>query len=152
MRSARKVAVVALLAPLFVAACAPEPRAKDLSTREAFAKKVMATAASGSLEQVEKLVPEDRVDVRDGAQQLISKAQGWDPAVWKIGIRDFVPEYAIVNVAQEGKPSTIRYDISWTNDRWGLVLGTSKNRPATGGAVPGDIYSGTPKSVGPSTR
>jgi hypothetical protein len=146
MRYAHKVALVTLVVPLFVAACSPEPKAPDLSTREAFAKSVMTAAASGSVEQVEKLVPQDRMDVRDGAQKLVDEANGWDPAAWKVGIHNFVPEYAIVNVAQEGKPSTIRYDISWTDDHWGLILGTSKNRPTTGFATPGPTDTSTPKT------
>lgn len=150
MRSARKVAVVALLAPLFVAACSAEPRSPDLSSREGFAQSVMTAAASGSVERVEKLVPQDRIGTRDGAQKLIDQAHGWSPATWKVGIRDDVPEYAIVHVAQEGKPSTIRYDIAWTEDRWGLVLGTSKNRPTTGFAIPGPLDTSTPKDLGPS--
>ena len=150
MHPTPKVAVLALVVPLFVAACSPGPRDPDVSTREAFAKSVMTAAASGSVEQVEKLVPEDRIDVRAGAQQLVDQAHGWNPAAWRVGIRDDVPEYAIVHVAQPGKPSTIRYDISWTDDHWGLVLGTSKNRPTTGFATPGPIGTGTPKIVDPA--
>jgi hypothetical protein len=150
MRSAHKVIILALFVPLFVAACSPGPRGPDLSTREAFAKTVMTAAVSGSVEQVERLVPQDRIDVSDGAQQLVDEARGWNPATWRVGIRDDVPEFATVHVAQEGKPSTIRYDISWTDDHWGLVLGTSKSRPTTGFATPGPIDTSTPKDLGPS--
>jgi hypothetical protein len=148
MRSALKVAAFALLFPL-VASCAPEPRQPDKTTREEFAKSVMTAAASGSVEQVEKLVPDDRIDVRPGAQELVDSARGWDPASWKVGLRDYVPEYAFVTVMQEGKAATIKYEISWSNERWGLILGTSRNRPS-GGAQPGTPGTGTPKVIEPT--
>jgi len=148
MRSAPKFAALALLFPL-IAACAPEPRLPDMSTREDFARNVMSAAASGSVEELEKLVPTDRYDVRSGAQQLVDSARAWDPSSWHIGLSNYVPEDAIVTVTETGKAATITYEISWSNERWGLILGTSRNRPS-GGATPGDIGTGTPKVIEPS--
>ena len=148
MRFALKFEALMLLLPLMVG-CAPQSRSPDLSSREAFAKSVMSSAASGSVESVEKLVPEDRIDIRPGAQQLVDSARGWDPASWTMQLSNDVPEAAVVTVAPEGKSATVKYEISWNNDKWGLILGTSKNHPPTGGAVPGPPGTGTSKVIEP---
>lgn len=66
-----QIAAVMLLLALSTVACTPDPTQPDMATREAFARSVVAAAASGSVEQVEKLVPEVFVNVRPDAQRLV---------------------------------------------------------------------------------
>lgn len=68
-----------LFAPSMVS-CAPDPSQPDRAAREEFARSVVAAAATGSAEQVEKLVPDVFVDVRPDAERLIGSARGWDAA------------------------------------------------------------------------
>ncbi|MCA4133082.1 hypothetical protein LD110_09700 [Arthrobacter sp. M4] len=147
MRFAPRIAAL-VLAVLTLASCGTEMRAPDMSTRDEFANRVMNAASSGSVDQVERLVPQDRIGVRPGAQKLVDAARGWDPASWKVGLRQDVPEYVFVTVTQQGQTGPIRYEISWSGDRWGLILGTSKNRPSDG-AEPGTPGTGTPKVIDP---
>lgn len=130
-------AAALVLVPLVsLVACVTEPLPPDMSAREAFARTVLAAALSGTVEEVEKLVPEDRVNVRPEAQQLVDSFRGWAPGSWQIGLSNDFPEVASVEASQKGQAATVDYTISWSNGRWGLVIGTSKNRP-TGGAGPG---------------
>ena len=66
--------VLSALSVVSLVGCGQDPTQPDLATREAFAKSVVAAAASGSVERVEKLVPEVFVNVRPDAQQLVNFA------------------------------------------------------------------------------
>lgn len=127
------VAALVLVPMVSLVACVADPLPPDMSAREAFARSVLAAAISGSVEEVEKLVPEDRVNVRPEAQQLVDSTRGWAPGSWQIGLSNDFPEVASVEASRKGHAATVDYMISWSNERWGLVIGTSKNRP-TGGA------------------
>jgi hypothetical protein len=121
-------------APLAVA-CAPADSVPDLSTRESFARSVMAAATSGSVEQVESLVSPDRINVRPEAQQLLEATRGWAPGSWELRLSNDFPEFANVEVSRKGQGSAIRYAISWTQERWALVIGQPKNPPSTGAGL-----------------
>jgi hypothetical protein len=125
---------------LSMTGCAPDPTQPDLSTREAFARSVVSAAASGSVEQVEKMAPDDSVNVRLGAQQLVDSFRGWAPASVKLLLSNDFPEYAQVQALNEAGTAGTRYTISWQSGRWTLVIGTP-NHPPTDGAkrgTPGD--------------
>jgi hypothetical protein len=148
MPFARKRLALPVLIPLILTACTPDPVPPDMSTRESFAKSVMTTAASGSVEQVEKLAGDGQINVRPDAQRLVDFADGWnaDPGEVKLG-NDF-PEVANVDATKEDLTATIRYRIYWSHGRWELGLGDPSN-PPTGGAGLGP-GSGTPKNIEPS--
>jgi hypothetical protein len=148
VRRCLSIGALVLLSALSVVACGADPTQPDLSTKESFARNVVAAAASGSVEQVEKLVPEVFVNVRPDAQRLINSARGWDPATVELRLsRDF-PEYAQVEALKPGETTGIKYVISWSDGRWNLVIGTSSHQP-TGNAVPGTPGTGTPKVIDP---
>jgi hypothetical protein len=139
-----------ILAPaLTVAACSPDPTQPDLSTREPFARNVVAAAASGSVEQVEKLVPKIYVNVRPDAQRLVDAAQGWDAATVRLSMSKDFPELAQVEASKPGETTVIGYTISWGEGRWNLVMGESSYKP-TGNAIPGTPDVGTPKVTDPN--
>lgn len=127
-------ALVILLIPA-VSACLAEPRPPDLSTREEFARSVMAAAASGSVERVEELVDPVFGNVRPEAQQLVDSTRGWAPGSWQLGISNDFPEIANVTVRQAGQDADVRYAISWSEDRWTLVMGESKGQPSSGASA-----------------
>jgi hypothetical protein len=81
--AALKRASAILLASLALSGCSPDPLPPDTSARESFARTVMSAAASGSVEQVETLVMEDRINVRPEAERLVQFAQGWNPGIRK---------------------------------------------------------------------
>ena len=135
----RKFVPLFLIATLTLAACSPEPRAPDLTTRDDFAQKVMTTAASGSIDEVEKLVVEDRINVHPQAEQLVKFAQGWNPASAKFNISNDFPEIANVKVTKAGTKSAIGFVITWSQERWSLILGDPAHPPndgAKGGRAP----------------
>jgi hypothetical protein len=148
MRFARNRLALMLMIPLLLAACAPDPVPPDLSTRESFARNVMTTAASGSVEQVEKLAGDWRIDVRPEAQRLVDFAKDWDQTTGEVKLSNDFPEVANVDATKKGSSATIRYRIVWSHERWYLVLGAPRN-PPTGGAKTGP-GTGTPKVIEPS--
>jgi hypothetical protein len=133
-RFAGAAAFVLLLLPT-VSACLAEPRQPDLSTREEFARSVMAAAVSGSVERVEGLVDPVFSNTGPEAQQLVDSARGWTPGSWQLGISSDFPETALVTARRAGQDATVRYTISWSDDRWKLVMGESEGRPS-GAAKP----------------
>lgn len=133
-RCAGIAALLLLLLPT-VSACLAEPRQPDLSIREDFARSVMIAAASGSVERVEALVDPGLGNVRPEAQQLVDSARGWAPGSWQLGLSNDFPAVANVTASRDGQAPTVRYVISWSNERWTLVMGEPKNRPS-GGAKP----------------
>jgi hypothetical protein len=137
-----------LVTAVSVASCGPDPTQPDLSTKESFARSVVAAAASGSVEQVEKLVPKVYVNVRPEAQRLVDSARGWEPSTVQLRLSKDFPEYAQVEAIKQGGTSGIKYVISWSDGRWNLVMGTSAYSP-TGNAVPGTPGTGSPKVVDP---
>jgi hypothetical protein len=142
------LAILVVLSALSVVSCAPDPSQPDAATREDFARSVVAAAATGSVEQVEKLVPEVFVNVRPEAERLVHSARGWDPATVELKFsRDF-PEFAQVEALQPGATAGIKYEISWGAGHWNLVMGTSSYNP-TGNAIPGNPGTGTPKVLDP---
>ncbi|RAM37219.1 hypothetical protein DBZ45_11300 [Arthrobacter globiformis] len=96
----------------------------------------MSAAASGSVEQVEKLASDDSVNVRPGAQKLVDSFRGWAPASVKLLLSNDFPEYVQVQALKEAGTAGIKYAISWQSGRWTLVIGTP-NHPPTDGAKPG---------------
>ena len=64
----KRLAAILLMA-LSLSACGHDPTQPDMATRESFATTVLTTAASGSVEQVEKLAGEGQIDTRTRAQQ-----------------------------------------------------------------------------------
>lgn len=98
----------------------------------------MATAASGSVEQVERLAPDDFVNVRSDAQRLVDSMGAWDPASLVVMISNDFPEVAHVQALAPGGTAKVEYLISWSHERWALVIGTSSH-PPTGGAKPGIV-------------
>ena len=145
-----RTAVLVLVATQAMVACGAEAAPPDLSTREAFARSVMAAATSGSVEQVESLVIDDRLNVRPEAQQLVDSTRGWAPGSWQVRLSNDFPEVANVNALRNGEPPTVRYQISWSHERWGLVMGEPKN-PPSGGAGLG-TGSGSSAKVPPTGR
>ena len=73
----KHTAAALLLTTLVLTSCAAEPRGPDLATRDDFAQSVMSAAASGSVDEVEKLLMDDRVNVRPQAEKLVQFSQGW---------------------------------------------------------------------------
>jgi hypothetical protein len=138
------IAALMVLSLVSLVGCGQDPAQPDLATREAFAKSVVAAAASGSVERVEKLVPEVFVDVRPDAQQLVEVARGWDPATVQLRFSNDFPEIARVEALRPGGTAGLKFIISWGGGHWTLVMGTSSYVP-TGNAVPGTPGSGTPK-------
>ncbi|WP_307035295.1 hypothetical protein [Arthrobacter sp. B3I4] len=144
-------ALVLLLLPA-VSACLAEPRQPDLSTREEFARSVMTAALSGSTESLVALVSPAAVNARPEAQQLVDSVRGWTPDSWQLGISNDFPEVANVTARHDGDSASVRYMISWSDERWTLVMGESKNRPSGGAKLigPGSdpkILPGGPSSA-----
>jgi hypothetical protein len=137
-------AVPLLLAVTTMAACKAEAAEPDLSSREAFARSVMAAATSGSVEQVEKLVPDDRRNVGPEAQQLVESTRGWAADSWQLLLSNDFPAVATVEASRSGLSPTVRYQISWSQGRWVLILGEPKN-PPPGGAGLGTGTDPNPK-------
>ncbi|MFP3463534.1 hypothetical protein R5O87_22070 [Arthrobacter globiformis] len=130
------IGALILASALVVVACSPDPTQPDLSSREPFARSVVAAAASGSVEQVEKLVPKVYVKVRPDAQRLVDSARAWDPETVQLRLSNDFPEIAQVEAIKPGRTTGIKYTISWNDGRWNLDMGVSSYRP-TGNAVPG---------------
>jgi hypothetical protein len=138
LRSFFGIMLFTAMSGLSMAGCAPDPTQPDLSTREAFARSVVTAAASGSVEQVEKMAPDNSVNVRPGAQQLVNSFRGWSPASVELRLSNDFPEYAEVRALKEVGTAEIKYTISWQSGRWTLGIGTP-NHPPTGGAKPGIV-------------
>jgi hypothetical protein len=130
------VIAVALLPAASVAACGADPTQPERSTREPFARSVVAAAAAGSVEQLEKLAPDDFINVRPGAQHLVDAVRGQDPASVGLGLSNDFPETADVQVLLPGGTIAVRFGISWGYGRWTLGIGSPRN-PPSGGAKPG---------------
>lgn len=130
--AALKRASAILLASLALSGCSPDPLPPDTSARESFARTVMSAAASGSVEQVENLVMEDRINVRPEAERLVQFAQGWNPGSGKIGLSNDFPEVADVSVWKSGQEPTRTFTITWSKERWALVMGDPAHPPAGG--------------------
>ena len=92
----------------------------------------MSAAASGSVEQVENLVMEDRINVRPEAGRLVQFAQGWNQDSGKIGLSNDFPEVADVSVWTPGHEPTRTFTITWSKERWALVMGDPAHPPAGG--------------------
>lgn len=131
-----------------VAGCAWEDPRPDMSTREAFARSVMAAATSGSVEQVERLVIPDRINVRPEAQQLLDATHGWAPESWELRLDNDFPAVANVEVLRNGEPSAVRYALSWSQERWALVMGEPRNPPSRGAGL--GTGSGPPAGQAPA--
>lgn len=144
MQRLLRTAVLALVTMQAAVACGTEPAPPDLSTREAFARSVMTAATSGLVEQVESLAIDDRLNVRPEAQQLVDSTRGWAPGSWQVRLSNDFPEVANVDASRNGEPPTVRYQISWSHERWGLVMGEPKN-PPPGGAGLGTGSGSSPK-------
>jgi hypothetical protein len=125
-------AAAILLASLAMSGCSPDPLPPDTSTRESFARTVMSAAASGSVEQVENLVMEDRINVRPEAERLVQFAQGWNPGSGKIGLGNDFPEIADVSAWTPGHEPGRTFTITWSKERWALVMGDPAHPPAGG--------------------
>ncbi|MDQ1057681.1 hypothetical protein QFZ23_001582 [Arthrobacter globiformis] len=125
-----------LMSGLSMAGCGPDPTHPGLSSREAFARSVVAAAASGSVEQVEKMAPDGFVNVHPDAQHLVNSLRDWDIASVDLRLTNEFPEYAQVQALKETGTTGINYTISWQSGRWTLGIGTPENSP-TGGAKPG---------------
>jgi hypothetical protein len=145
------IATLMLLSALSMVGCGPDPTQPDLATREAFARSVVAAAASGSVEQVEKLVPKVFVDVRPDAQRLVDSTQGWDPTTVQFRFSNDFPEFARVEALKPGSTEGPKFTISWVYGHWTLVMGTSSYKPS-GNAVPGTPGTGTPKVIDPPKK
>lgn len=141
------LAMLLLAAGPSVSACGPEDRPPDMSSREAFARSVMAAATSGSVEQVENLAGDGPVNVRPQAQQLVDSTRGWAPGSWQLQLSNDFPEVANVEASRDGQPGTARYTISWSREHWKLAIGQPRN-PPTGGA---GLGTGAKPGAAPST-
>ncbi|MCX6500071.1 MAG: hypothetical protein NTU93_14930 [Arthrobacter sp.] len=137
----RGVGAAALVLLLAASACRAEPRQPDLSTREEFARSVMAAAVSGSVERVEGLVDPVFSNARPEAEQLVDSTRGWTPGSWQLYLSNDFPEMANVTASQNGQAPTVHYAISWSHERWTLVMGEPKNPP-----------SGSAKPIGPGAK
>jgi hypothetical protein len=151
------IAALSLLLLPIVTACLAEPQPPDLSSREDFARSVMTAAVSGSVAKVEGLVDPGFSNVGPEAQQLVDSTKGWTAGSWQLDISTDFPEIANVTARRPGRVPAVRYTVSWSGERWTLVMGEpvmgeSKNRPSVGakpigpGADPKIIPSG---SAGP---
>ena len=129
-------AALSVFSALWMIGCAPEPPPPDLNLREPFARSVVAAATSGSVEQVERLAPDDFVNVRSEAQRLVDAMNAWDPASVDVRISNDFAEVAHVQALVPGGTAHVEYVISWSHERWALLIGTSSHL-ATGGAKPG---------------
>jgi hypothetical protein len=96
------------------------------------------------VEQVESLVIDDRLNIRPEAQQLVESTRGWAPGSWQLRLSNDFPEVANVDATRNGEPSAVRYQISWSRGRWGLVMGEPKD-PPSGGAGLGTGPGSNPK-------
>ena len=145
----RIAGVLALLMLVLVgaAACRAEPRQPDLSTREAFARSVMDAAVSGSAERVAVLASPAVINAGPEAQQLVDSTRGWAPGSWQLGISNDFPEVANVTARHDGDSASVRYMISWSDERWALVIGESRNRPSGGAKL---IGPGSNPKFGPT--
>ena len=141
-------APLVLLSALLVTGCVPDPTQPDLAAREPFARSVVAAAASGSVEQVEKLVPKVFVNVRPDAQRLVDTVRGWDPTTVQLRLSNDFPEVSRVEAVKPGGTEGPKFTISWVDGYWTLAMGTSSYKP-TGHAVPGTPGTGTPKIIDP---
>ena len=135
LRPFLRVVVLMLLLSTAVSGCLAEPRQPDLSGREDFARSVMSAAVSDSVESVEALVDPVFSNTRPEAQQLVDSARGWTPGSWQLGISNDIPEVANVTASRNGHASAVRFAISWSNDRWVLVMGESTGGPSSGASV-----------------
>ncbi len=106
----------------------------------------MSAAVSGSVAGVEALVSPAFSRVRPEAQQLVDATRGWTPGSWQLGISNDFPAVANVTAARNGHGPTVRFAISWSDDRWTLVMG-EPNDGASG--APGSVGSGAAKPLGP---
>ncbi|MEV8042179.1 hypothetical protein [Arthrobacter sp. NPDC080082] len=152
LRSGQRLRFVGVLALVLsvlgsAAACGAEPRQPDLSTREAFARSVMDAAVSGSAERVAALASPAVSNAAPEAQQLVDSTRGWAAGSWQLGISNDFPEVANVTARHVGDSASVRYMISWSDERWTLAIGEPKNRPS-GGANP--IGPGTNPKFTPS--
>ncbi len=145
LRPFLRVVLLMLLLSTAVSGCLAEPRQPDLSSREDFARSVMSAAVSGSVERVEALVDPVFSNPRPEAQQLVDSTRGWTPGSWQLGISNDFPEIANVTASQNGHASAVRFAISWSDDRWVLVMGESTGGPS-GGASAGA------KPIGPGAH
>jgi hypothetical protein len=87
------------------------------------------------VEQVESLVIDDRLNIRPEAQQLVESTRGWAPGSWQLRLSNDFPEVANVDATRNGEPSAVRYQISWSRGRWGLVMGEPKDPPSGGAGL-----------------
>lgn len=133
VRRLRCLAALLLVFVPSVTACAQEDAPPDMSTREAFARSVMAAAASGAVEEVERLAGDGPINVRPEAQQLVDSTRGWAPGSWQLQLSTDFPQVANVRATRDGQPGTVRYTIAWSQAHWLLVIGQPRN-PPTGGA------------------
>lgn len=131
------VPALVILVLLGAAACRAEPRQPDLSTREAFARSVMDAAVSGSAERVVALASPAAINADPEAQQLVDSTRGWVAGSWQLGISNDFPEAANVTARHDGDSASVRYMISWSDERWTLAIGESKNRPSGGAKLIG---------------
>jgi hypothetical protein len=129
------LAALLLVSVPSVTACVREDIPPDLSSREAFASSVMTAATSGSVERVEKLVLDDRLNVGPEAQQLVESTRDWAPGSWQLLLSNDFPAVATVEASRSGLSPTVRYQISWSQGRWVLILGEPKNPPPGGGGL-----------------
>lgn len=157
LRPFLRVAVLMLLLSTAVSGCLAEPRQPDLSGREDFARSVMSAAVSGSVERVEALVDPVFSNPRPEAQQLVDSTRGWTPGSWQLGISNDFPEVANVTASRNGHASAVRFAISWSDDRWVLVMGESTGGPSSGASAgakpigPGSDPKILPGAATPST-
>lgn len=147
LRRRAALATLGLLSSLGATACLAEPRPPDLSTREAFARSVMDAAVSGSAERVVALAGPAGTHAVPEAQQLVDSTRGWAPGSWQLGISNDFPEVANVTARHDGDSASVRYMISWSDERWTLAIGESKNQPSGGAKL---IGPGPDPKFGPS--
>lgn len=134
-RFRRRAGIVALLLLLLpsVSARVAEPRPPDMSIREDFARSVITAAVSGSVERVEALVDPVFINTRPEAQQLVDATRGSAPGSWRLDLSNDFPGIANVTASRYGTAASVRYSISWSDERWTLALGESKSQ--SGGAT-----------------
>ena len=145
LRRFLRAALLALLLSTSVSACIAEPRPPDMSIREDFARSVITAAASGSVERVEALVDPVFINTRPEAQQLVDATRGSAPDSWRLDLSNDFPGIANVTASRNGTAAIVRFPISWSEERWTLVLGESKN-------VSGGATSPGAKAFGPDSN